>query len=140
MATRKWVVIPILLIFLFLLARCAFLATSEQDAIIRITARRLASHGAKSFPVIFAELAITARDACNRPGETMAPSDAFQVIANTVISKLDDRLLAADLKDLAALLGIRLDPGAKLLGLTKEQQRLVKIAVCSFAEGVELYP
>lgn len=140
MSARQCVVIYILLITLFLLARCAFLAPSEQDVIVKITARRLASHGAKSFPVIFAELAKTAQDACNRPGETMTPADAFQVIANTVISKLDDRLLAADLKDLAALLGIRLDPGAELLGLTKEQQRLVKIAVCSFAEGVTLYP
>ncbi|MBA7630568.1 hypothetical protein ES703_38091 [subsurface metagenome] len=140
MTRRICVVIPILAITAVTLFACALFTPAEQDLIVKITARRLAAHGAKSFPVIFAELGKTARNACDRPGETMAPSDALELIAQSIGLQLEDPLLAADLKDLAQLLGIRFDPAFKLIGVTPEQERRIKIAVCSFAQGVELYP
>jgi len=140
MTRRICVVIPILLIFLFLPTRCAFFTPAEQDLIVKITARRFGAHGAQLFPTTFTELGKTARDACNRPGETLTPSAALELIAEAVGLQLGDPLLTADLKDLAALLGIRFDPAFKLIGVTEDQERLIKVAVCSFAEGVELYP
>ena len=140
MPRRICVLIPILLIFLFLPARCSHFTPAEQDLLVKIAARRLGAQGAKMFPETFADLGKTATDACTRPGETLTPSDALELIAEAVGLQLGDRLLAADLKDLAALLGIRFDAAFKLIGVTQEQQRLIKIAVCSFAEGVDLYP
>jgi len=129
-----------LLIFLFLPTRCALFTPAEQDLIVKITARRFGAHGAKIAPDTFTELGKTARDACDKPGETLTPSQALEMIGQAVGLQLGDPLLAADLKDLAALLGIRFDAAFKLIGVTQEQERLIKIAVCSFAEGVELYP
>ncbi|GAH31994.1 unnamed protein product [marine sediment metagenome] len=140
MTRRISVFIPILLILLFLPTRCAWFTPAEQDLIVKITARRFAAHGARLFPETFADLGKTATDACTRPGETLTPAAALEMIAEAVGLQLGDRLLAADLKDLAALIGIRFDAAFKLIGVTQEQERLIKIAVCSFAEGVDLYP
>ena len=134
------VFIPIFFILLFLPTRCTLFTPAEQDLIVKITARRFGAHGAQLFPTTFTELGKTARDACDKPGETLTPAAALEMIAQAVGLQLRDPLLAADLKDLAALLGIRFDPAFKLIGLTEDQERLIKIAVCSFAEGVELYP
>lgn len=140
MDTRRLLVIPLLLIFLFLPTRCAWFTPAEQDLIVKITARRFGAHGANLFPETFADLGKTAADACTRPGETLTPAAALEMIAEAVGLQLGDPLLAADLKDLAALLGIRFDAAFKLIGVTEEQQRLIKVAVCSFAQGVDLYP
>jgi len=140
MTRRTCVLLPIIAIFAFAFFACAFLTPGEQDLIVKITARRFGAHGAQLFPVTFAELGKTARDACDKPGETFTPSDALELIAQAVGLQLGDPLLAADLKDLVGLLGIRFDAAFKLIGVTQDQERLIKIAVCSFAEGVELYP
>ncbi|MBA7602922.1 hypothetical protein ES703_10018 [subsurface metagenome] len=140
MTRRICVFIPMLFILLFLPTRCAWFTPAEQDLIVKITARRFAAHGAQLFPTTFTELGKTAKDACTRPGETLTPAAALELIAEAVGLHLGDPLLAADLKDLVALLGIRFDAAFKLIGVTQEQERLIKIAVCSFAEGVDLYP
>ena len=140
MTIRKCLFIPILLIFLFLPTRCALFTPAEQDLIVKISARRFGAHGAQLFPVTFKELGKTARDACDKPGETLTPAAALEMIAQAVGLQLGDPLLAADLKDLVSLLGIRFDAAFKLIGVTQDQERLIKVAVCSFAEGVELYP
>jgi len=140
MTRRICVVIPMLLIFLLLPTRCAWFTPAEQDILVKIAARRFGSQGAQLFPKTFAALGKTATDACTRPGETLTPAAALEMIAEAVGLQLGDRLLAADLKDLAALLGIRFDAAFKLIGVTEEQERLINIAVCSFAEGVDLYP
>ena len=140
MTRRICIVIPMLFIFLFLPTRCSFFTPAEQDLLIQIAARRFGAQGAQLFPKTFAELGKTARQACDQPGETLTPAAALQMIAQAVGLQLGDKLLAADLKDLAALLGIRFDAAFKLIGVTDEQERLIKIAVCSFAEGVDLYP
>jgi len=140
MTRRICVFIPMLLIFLLLPTRCAFLTPGEQDLIVKITARHFGAHGAQLFPVTFAELGKTARDACDKPGETLTPAAALELIAEAVGLQLGDPLLTADLKDLVGLLGIRFDAAFKLIGVTQDQERLIKVAVCSFAEGVELYP
>ena len=140
MMIRKFLLIPILAIFAFAYISCALLTPGEQDTILKITARRLAAHGAQSFPDTFTKLGNTAKDACEQPGETLTPSEALELIAHTVGLTLGDPLLAADLKDLVSLLGIRFDAAFKLIGVTEDQERLIKVAVCAFAEGVELYP
>jgi len=140
MTIRKCVFIPILAIFAFTIVSCALFGPGELDILVKITARRLGAHGARICPKTFTELGKTARDACDKPGETLTPSQALELIAQAVGLQLGDPLLAADLKDLAALLGIRFDPAFKLIGVNQDQERLIKIAVCSFAEGVELYP
>jgi len=140
MTRRICVVIPMLLIFLLLPTRCAWFTPAEQDILVKIAARRFGAQGAQLFPKTFAELGKTASEACDKPGETLTPAAALEMIAQAVGLQLGDRLLAADLKDLAALIGIRFDAAFKLIGVTEEQQRLIKIAVCSFADGVDLYP
>lgn len=139
MTIRKYVVIPILALTAVTLFACAFLQPQEQEVLVRIAARRLAGTGVQIFPTVFKDLGKTARDACDLPDETMKPSQALELIAQTIGLTLQDKLLAADLKDLAALIGIRFDAAFNLIGITEDQQRLVKVAVCSFAEGVELY-
>lgn len=139
MTRRQCIVIPILVIFLFLLTRCAFLTPGEQDLLVKISARRFGAHGAQLFPKTFTELGKTARDACDKPGETLTPAAALEMIAQAVGLQLRDPLLAADLKDLVSLLGIRFDAAFKLIGVTEDQERLIKVAVCSFAQGVELH-
>ena len=140
MTFRKCVFIPILAIFAFAFFSCAFLTPGEQDLLVKISARRFGAHGAQLFPDTFKELGKTARDACDKPGETLTPAAALEMIAHAVGLQLGDPLLAADLKDLVSLLGIRFDAAFKLIGVTQDQERLIKIAVCSFAQGVELYP
>ena len=140
MTIRKCVFIPILAIFAFAFFSCAFLTPAEQDLLVKISARRFGAHGAQLFPVTFKELGKTARDACDKPGETLTPAAALELIAEAVGLQLGDPLLAADLKDLVSLLGIRFDAAFKLIGVTQDQERLIKVAVCSFAQGVELYP
>ena len=140
MTRRISVVIPILALFSFALFACAFLSPAEQDLVVKIAARRLAAQGVKLFPDTFRDLGKTARGACDKPGETLTPAQALELIAQAVGLQLGDPLLAADLKDLVVLLGIRFDAAFKLIGVTQDQERLIKLAVCSFAEGVNLYP
>lgn len=139
MSNRRPLYLFALAIFLLTSFSCAFLQPQEQEVLIRIAGRRLAGTGVQIFPTVFKDLGKTARDACNLPDETMKPSQALELIAQTIGLTLQDKLLAADLKDLAALIGIRFDAAFNLIGITEDQQRLVKVAVCSFADGVELY-
>lgn len=140
MTFGKYSYLLISAILTFTLVSCALLTPAEQDLLVRISARRLGAHGVKLFPITFTALGLIARNACDKPGETLTPAQALETIAQGVDQHQTDPLLAADMKDLIALLGIRFDAGFKLIGLTPEQERLIKVAVCSFAEGVELYP
>ena len=132
-------ILVIALISLFL-ATCAHLTRDEKKVLVRITSRRIGYYGAKNFPVPFIELGQIAQNACDKPGETLPPSEALEIIIEVITRQLDDPLLAVDLKDLIALLELRLDPSLKLIGVTEEDERLIKVAVCAFAEGVSLHP
>jgi hypothetical protein len=119
---------------------CAHLTKSETDLLLKIAARRLGNYGVQYAPIPFTELGQIAGNACNRPDETLTPAAALEVIIEVITLRLDDPLLAADLKDLISLLEVRVDAAFKLIGLTPELERLIKIAVCSFSEGVSMNP
>lgn len=139
MTIRKYLTTALLAASLLGIASCAGLTPAEQDLIVKISARRLGAHGAQLFPTTFDKLGQSAKDACEKPGETLTPAQALEVIAQAITNELEDSLLARDLTDLIALLGVRFDPALKLIGLTEDQERLIKVAVCAFADGVILY-
>lgn len=127
-------------VFFSILAACAYLTPTEIDVSIKIVARRLGNYGVKNCPVPFIELGQIAQNACDRPEETLTAAAALEMIIEVITLRLDDPLLAADLKDLLSLLKVRLDASLKLVGLTPELERLIKVAVCAFAQGVKLKP
>ena len=110
----------------------------EIDVIVKIAARRIASHCLKAQPDVFRPLGVIAIESCQQKTEQSQPSDiVFSIIFKAIATKTSDPLLAQDIQDIVELIGIKFDASFTLLGLTEDKLKLITLFVCSFAQGVE---
>lgn len=121
-----------------LISSCAFFTPQEQELAARIGSRRLAYAGAKHYPELFKSLGTTAEEVCKTEDSPGIITETFRFIALQITNKTADPLLKADLQDLIECMALRVDATFKILEVTQEQLRVLKAALCSFAQGVDL--
>ena len=138
MRLTKFVLLFIVMAIIGLLTACAQMTGPDKDVIIKITARRIAFHGFKVEPDLFTSLGEIAKQSCEQMSDQAQPADiAFKVIIEAITTKSKDPLLAQDIQDIVALIGIKFDAAFTLLGLTPDKLKFITLFVCSFSQGIE---
>jgi len=138
MRLTKFILLPLFLALVFSFISCGLTTGPDKDVIIKITARRIAFHGFKSKPDLFTSLGEIAKQSCEQTSDQAQPSDiAFKVIIEAISTKSKDPLLAQDIQDIAALIGIKFDAAFTLLGLTPDKLKFITLFLCSFSQGIE---
>ena len=138
MRLTKFVLLFFILALVLSFMSCAKTTGPEADVIVKITARRIASHCLKAQPDVFRPLGVIAIESCQQKTEQSQPSDiVFSIIFKAIATKTSDPLLAQDIQDIVDLIGIKFDAAFTLLGLTEDKLKLITLFVCSFAQGIE---
>lgn len=137
---RRTKFIFLLLSFILVLSffGCGPIVGDDKDVIIKIAARRIAFYGFKIFPDMFTSLGEISKQSCEQTSDQAQPVDiAFKVIVEAISTKTKDPLLAQDIQDIVALIGIKFDAAFTLIGLTPENLKFITLFVCSFSQGIE---
>ncbi|GAH56594.1 unnamed protein product [marine sediment metagenome] len=138
MRLTKFLLLLLSLALVLSFISCAQMTGPEKDVIVKITARRIAFHGFKTNPDLFTSLGKIAKESCQGLSDQAQPADiAFKVIIEAITTKSKDRLLAQDIQDIVALIGIKFDAAFTLLGLTPDKLKFITLFVCSFSQGIE---
>lgn len=138
MRLTKFIFLLLSLALIFSFFGCGLTTGPDKDVIIKIAARRIAFHGAIIKPDLFSSLGEIAKQSCEQISDEAQPSDiAFKIIVEAITTKTKDPLLAQDIQDIAALIGIKFDAAFTLLGLTADKLKYITLFVCSFSQGIE---
>lgn len=138
MRLTKFPLLLLSLALIFSFISCGLTTGPDKDVIIKITARRIAFHGFKVEPDLFTSLGEIAKQSCEQMSDQAQPADiAFKVIIEAITTKSKDPLLAQDIQDIVALIGIKFDAAFTLLGLTPDKLKFITLFVCSFSQGIE---